>query len=452
MNRDIPFSFVRSGIEFVNLPWEKRYFNPGKTPLPQGLGRYDDEGIAGSARENRLMDGPVVNAGILLTRLDAYVVSGEQVYLDLAIRHAERMVQVAYEVEDALYFPYMYQWNLHAFEDYSMDPPWFSGMAQGYLLSSFSRLYEVTGDDRYLDFATKTFNSFLQPRGDNPVWTTDLEAGEYLWFEEYARNTGPSDRAFNGHIYAIWGLHDYWMATSDSRAEALADGGLTALMHFLDKWRFPGGQSFYCLNHRERSASYHAVHTEQLVYLFSITADPLFLKLADLFIDDYPYLIYQTALHPAIHVEAGTYSLHRSGGLDSEEVVEVTFDEPVELAWDVRGVIRGERLASARCIDGPHRLVWFPEQPLKIWTAGKVDSLVWHQPLTLTINIDWGGRLWDYDAETDQLNEAEPDTSIGAHVVSDQRAKLNGQHCYRIAGGPGDGLWIARDDVEIVLS
>jgi hypothetical protein len=446
---DIPFSFARSGIKFVDLPWEKRYFNPGKTPSPQGLGRYDDEGIAGSAREDRVMDGPVVNAGILLTRLDAYVVSGEQVYLDLAIRHAERMALIAYESGDAIYFPYMYEWNLHNFVDAAMEVPWFSGMAQGYMLSAYSRLYEVTGNERYLDLATKTFNSFLQLRGDDPYWTTDLEEGRFLWFEEYARNNGPSDRAFNGHLYATWGLHDYWMVTRDERAVELVDGGLTSILHFLDKWRFPGGQSFYCLNHRQRTASYHGVHAGQLAYVFDITGTPIFLQLADLFIDDYPILIYHGAANPTIHVEPGTYSLPRAGSLEEEERVELTFDDPVDLPWDVRGVIRGERVASVRCNEEPYKYIWFSEIPGKIWTAGKVDASSWYQPLALTPTEAWDGTLWNYDEASDRLTEADESLEIDADLVSNGRAKLNGLHCYRIAGGAADGLWIARDHVRI---
>jgi hypothetical protein len=446
---DIPFSFARSGIKLVDLPWEKRYFNPGKTPFPQGAGRYDDEGIAGAAREGRVMDHPVVSAGILLTRLDAYVVSGDQVYLDLAIRHAEQAALAAYTSGDAIYFPYPFDWDLHSFVEFPMEVPWFSGMAQGYMLSAYSRLYDVTRDERYLDYATRTFNSFLRPKGDDPYWTVDLEGGEYLWFEEYARNDGPSDRAFNGHIYATWGLHDYWMLTRDERAVALVDGGLTSILHFLDKWRFPGGQSFYCLTHRERTATYHGVHAGQLAYVFDITGAPVFVQLADLFIDDYPILITNGAANPTIHVESGTYSLPLAEGLTEEQRVELTFDEPVDLPWDVRGVMRGERVASVRCPEDPYRHIWFSEIPGKIWTAGKVDSLAWYQPLGLTPSESWDGTLWSYHEATDRLTPVDESIEFEVPLIASGRAKLNGRHCYQITGGAADGLWIARDDVRI---
>lgn len=446
----IPFDFARSGFTFVDLPWENRYFNPGKTPFPQGLGRYDDEGVAGSARENRVMDGPVVNAGILLTRLDAYVVSGDQVYLDLAIRHAERLALIGHESGGAIYFPYMYEWNLHAFHDFDMEVPWFSGMAQGYMLSAYSRLYEVTGLERYLDLAIKTFNSFLRLPGEDEYWTIDLEEGQYLWFEEYARNNGPSDRAFNGHMYATWGLHDYWMATGDERAVAIVDGGLTAILHFLDKWRAPGWQSFYCLTHRERTASYHAVHTEQLAYVYSITGAPIFLQLADLFLDDYPVLIFQSIQNPTIHIEPGTYTFPKGGSLEEEERVELSFDEAIDISWDVRGVLRGTLDTSVRSNEDPYRLIWFTEIPFQVWTSGKVDVLVWHQPAAIAPTQGWDGKLYSYDDAADRLVAVNDQVQLEAQIVSNERAKLNGLHCYRISAGAAEGLWIARDHVRII--
>jgi len=445
----IPFSFARSGITLVDLPWERRYFNPGRTPFPQGAGRYDDEGIAGAAREGRGMDHPVVSAGILLTRLDAYVVSGEQVDLDLAIRHAEQAALTAHASGDAIYFPYPFGWDLHSFVEFPMEVPWFSGMAQGYMLSAFIRLFDVTGDERYRDLATKTFNSFLRLKGTDPYWTVDLEDGQFLWFEEYARNNGPSDRAFNGHIYATWGLHDYWMITRDERAEALVDGGLTSILHFLDKWRFPGGQSFYCLTHRERTATYHGVHAGQLAYVFDITGAPIFIQLADLFIDDYHILITNGAANPTIHVEPGVYSLPRGEGLVEEERIDVTIAEALDLSWDVRGVMRGERVASVRCNEEPYQNIWFSEIPGKIWTAGKADALSWYQPLRLMPSETWDGILWSYDEAADRLTGVEESLEIEIPLVASGRAKLNGRHCYQVTGGAADGLWIARDHVRI---
>lgn len=446
----IPFQFARSGMRLLHVPWEHRYFNPGKTPFPQGAGRYDDEGVTGAAREGRVMDGPVVNAGILSTRLDAYVVSGEQVYLDLAIRHAERLALIGYESGGALYYPYMYEWNLHAFKQFDMEVPWFSGMAQGYILGCFSRLYDVTGNERYLELAHKTFNSFLRLPAVDGFWTTQLIDGAYLWFEEYARNNGPSDRAFNGHIYATWGLHDYWLSTRDGRAEALVDGGLTSLLHFLDRWRSPGAQSFYCLTHRERTATYHSVHTEQLAYLYSITGEPIFLQIADVFIDDYPITVFPRPQNPAIHVEPGTYTFSRRDGLVEENRVDVTVDEAIDITWDVRGVMRGYRNAAARSDEDPYRNIWFTDIPFKVWTAGKVDAIAWHQPLALTPNRDWDGVLYTYDVGTDRLVPVEQGVGLQTPLESYERAKLNGLHCYHITGGSADGLWIARDHVGIV--
>lgn len=239
------------------------------------------------------------------------------------------------------------------------------------------------------------------------------------------------------------------MLTRDERAVALVDGGLTSILHFLDKWRFPGGQSFYCLTHRERTATYHGVHAGQLAYVFDITGMPLFIQLADLFIDDYPILTRHVAANPTIHVEPGTYSLPVGGGLAEEQRVELTFDEPVDLEWDVRGVMRGERVASARCTEEQYINVWFSEIPGSVWTAGKADSLSWYQPLNLVPLETWHGTLWAYDETTDRLTPVDESVGFDVPLVTSGRAKLNGRHCYQVSGGAADGLWIARDDVRI---
>jgi len=47
--------------------------------------------------------------------------------------------------------------------------PWYSGMAQGLAISLFSRLSVVTGEARWRQAATATFDSLLIPPSDTAL-------------------------------------------------------------------------------------------------------------------------------------------------------------------------------------------------------------------------------------------------------------------------------------------
>ena len=64
----------------------------------------------------------------------------------------------AYEVDSALYFRYPFMC-----ERYSriLNPPWFSSIAQGFILAALIKLYQITGGLQYLDMVRKTYKSFI---------------------------------------------------------------------------------------------------------------------------------------------------------------------------------------------------------------------------------------------------------------------------------------------------
>ena len=128
-----------------------------------------------------------------------YQAKGDQIWLDRAVRHAERLAEIRTERDGAWWFPYLFPWTYY---QRTMTVPWWSGMAQGQALSLFVRLYEETGDGRWSVAADKTWQSFLQPRSAAEPWSTMVD-GDSLWFEEYAGNQPPL-LVLNGQIFAIF--------------------------------------------------------------------------------------------------------------------------------------------------------------------------------------------------------------------------------------------------------
>lgn len=176
---------------------------------------------------------------------------------------------------------YQYDWDW-TYLDRTLTAPWWSGMAQGEALTVFSRLAQIQPDHEIWRVAAdRTFDSFLQRgSGNTQPWSTVIDNG-YLWFEEYAGNQPPL-LVMNGHVFAIFGLFEYWLLTSDARAATYIDRGATAILSAMPVIRAEGAVSLYC-SQRDycrsaewQNATYHPIHIQQLNALGRITGAPEF--------------------------------------------------------------------------------------------------------------------------------------------------------------------------------
>ncbi|MDR1633842.1 MAG: D-glucuronyl C5-epimerase family protein [Bifidobacteriaceae bacterium] len=205
--------------------------------------------------------------------------TGQQLWLDLARASALKVLDGKTASDDAWYYPYPYKWEKAEF-GYGLDPPWYSAMAQGEALSVFTQLAREYPDEAIWEqAASATFESFLQPVSADRPWVTDVVDG-YVWFEEYA---GPEPiEVFNGHVFALFGIYEYALATGDQRAIDLFDGGTTTALAAIEQIRLPGEVSLYCVQPQRcveqkwQSQNYQAIHIAQLEMLAAITGDQAF--------------------------------------------------------------------------------------------------------------------------------------------------------------------------------
>jgi len=161
-------------------------------------------------------------------------------------------------------------------------------MAQGIALSLASRLYRDTGQTPYLAAADLLFGSFRHlGRGPGP-WVTYVDAGGYLWLEEYPEAGARPDHTANGFNYAVFGLYDYWAVTRDPAALRILRASLTTMRHYVEQYRIPGSFSRYCLSHGDPQPKYHRIVTGQLAYLYRMSGDEWFLTMSRLFAEDHP--------------------------------------------------------------------------------------------------------------------------------------------------------------------
>ena len=165
--------------------------------------------------------------------------------------------------------------------------PWYSAMNQGAALSLFLRLYAVTGEQRWRSAADATFTTFVQRRSAKRPWVVFVPRRydrRYLWFEEYAKN--PPTQVLNGHVYALFGVYEYALASGSAAAAIVFNGGATTVRHQLNRFRVRGGISYYSLRVHAQYPSYHCLHIGMLKLLARMTGDSWFAREATLFAAD----------------------------------------------------------------------------------------------------------------------------------------------------------------------
>ncbi len=169
---------------------------------------------------------------------------------------------------------------------YALEAPWFSGLAQGYVLGALVELARSTGEPAHRERAARAFESFLCLRGEPgqaEPWVSFVDEYDYLWFEEYAQARDPQPRVINGHIGALEGLHAYHRFTGDERAATLLRCGATTIHRYAGDFRRPGETLRYCLGLPD-GHDYGPVRAIlQQEWLHALTGEEFFGRMARLF-------------------------------------------------------------------------------------------------------------------------------------------------------------------------
>jgi len=222
-----------------------------------------------------------------LRLINAYKNTKEKKYLNLARIKADRIIQEAIFYNNIPYYPYVFDFKFQGKDQGEMKAPWFSGMAQGRVLSLFILLYDVTKEKKYLEYADNTFETLtvLREQKKEAPWLTYIDDRGYFWIEEYPIDSHPRN-VLNGFITASLGLYDYYSITK--KGENHLNQALQTVEHYLPKYRNPGNKSFYDLKHKNTCSNmYHRLHIKQLNMLYKITNDPYFQEMSDIFYKDH---------------------------------------------------------------------------------------------------------------------------------------------------------------------
>jgi len=158
--------------------------------------------------------------------------------------------------------------------------PWHSGLAQGQGISVLVRAHAMTEEEGYRECAEEAMRSLMAPVSEGgTLWTWEDEG---VWVEEYL--VDPPTHILNGHVWALWGVWDFALATGDEAAKRLFDTAIITLKQRLADYD-TGYWSLYELSGTKlpmlASPFYHRLHIAQLRGLHRITGDAVFDEYAD---------------------------------------------------------------------------------------------------------------------------------------------------------------------------
>ncbi|MFI6228638.1 D-glucuronyl C5-epimerase family protein [Micromonospora echinospora] len=286
------------------------------TPAPvEDPGLHDAQGVRMFSFNGQLWDHPVGQAQWGLQNVTAYVDTGNPLFLNRAKANAQRNIDRKVVSRDAWFYPYDFDLSRCTGRPI-LNAPWYSGMSQGQLLSLFVRLHEITGEMKWREAADMTFASLAM--GPDPVgpWASWVDSAGYLWLEEYPDSPGiAGERVMNGHIFAIYGVYDYWRITNSTDVAAILDGAITTVRQYMpDPIRNPRWASNYSIGCNDPHLKYHVVHTEQSLKLYEMTHVSLHATNAYLLRSDYP----SPPVSGTVRFSAGThvgYTFNSSGAI-----------------------------------------------------------------------------------------------------------------------------------------
>lgn len=290
---------------------------------------FDDEGVRLNKRGGEWQDNPVTQSQYGMLLLAGYRANGWEENLTAAIANGRRIHANGEDHDGKTYFPYGFRMPLFGRDDMVLDPPWYSGMAQGQVLQFYSQLFQATGDSFWQDAAAGVFVSFEDVMNTDLPWWVNVDENANLWFEEYPFD--PEQHVFNGHVFAIAGVYEYWRATGNEWAAQLTKGAIRTILDRKDDFRVEGHQSRYALGQPVQHDTYHTVHINQLLFLYAVTQDDRFAQTADDFADDSDLL----SGGGTLSLPAGEYNtpqpVNASSLLTMAEDTTTVFDDPTVL-------------------------------------------------------------------------------------------------------------------------
>lgn len=467
----LPFEFQKAGYQIAPdlpeamRPWRNRATTWANANLSSGDYHLNADGVYMKyTADGKSYDHPVGQIQFGLGCITSYRVETDPTrkaaFLKRARAQADRLIAKRVETRGAWYFPYPFDFTHAEHSGVVYKAPWYSGMAQGEAISLFAQLAAledgISADDRalYRTAADGAFASLLRADNTNP-WVVNKDKAGYLWIQEYPFKTaGTGDYTYNGMIFAMFGVWDYFQLTGNELAAQLYDGACTTIARYFTLLRNPRWFSYYCQTHRIPANTYQHHHITLWQQLNWQTNSSVFAHQLDMLIEDVPPGVKSGSV---IAIAAGTHTLYKldtktDGSwvkakadkiLSSKKVV---FARSTQAPIDVRRRIQGAGVWY-RISAGAYKGYWIGEAYPKAFVRGEHVTVTYKVPRTLTIAANASAEAISFGTNgvagtLKTLKYSSPHT-----LQFDRRAIVNGRSMVRVTSEELAGYWIPANQV-----
>ncbi|MFG3494101.1 D-glucuronyl C5-epimerase family protein [Streptomyces sp. NPDC047928] len=448
MPTTLPFSFKKGGYRFVReVPDDKQPWRDLLVPRTD-TGLHDAEGVRMfKAADGKIYNHPVAQLQYGLSNLNTWRRTNDVFYLDRAKAQAKRLIETRVEARGAWYFPYPFDYSGGSHTSVRYQAPWYSGMAQGEALSFFAQLAlvddpSITEEERaqYRAGADGAFGSMLRGPEAKP-WVVSKDSAGYLWIQEYPGATPEtSDFTYNGFLFAMLGLWDYFLLTQNPLAEELFDGSMATIYAYFPPIRNKGWQSFYCTAHRIPNEKYHNIHVELLRQLQWLSSHPKAAYLSDVLMDDYPTPKLPVA--GSVALAAGTHTLYKfssTGAITSTK--KLTLNSASSAPTKTRIRIKGRGvfyLITAGAASG-----WYIQESWpKVFLKGQWITSAYMPLRKATFPAGVSITCYKFGTNGSAAGTRTVKFASASNAPFDVRAVVNGRTMVRISAGSLTGYWV----------
>lgn len=201
-----------------------------------------------------------------LANWNAFLLTKDKKYHDAFIEWADLFVRTQHDGK--------WEWSFDL-PSRNLKTPWISGLTQSLGVSLLLRAYQSTHNERYLQAAIKAFQWLKRPISSGGV---AILGDGGTWFEEYPDAGNPS-HVLNGHMWALFGIWDYFRVTGDPTAKKMFEDGTRVIKTNIDKYDV-GYWVVYAQTNRVDNVkgNYMAFIIQQLKVLYAISGDSFFDK------------------------------------------------------------------------------------------------------------------------------------------------------------------------------
>ncbi|MEU6488433.1 D-glucuronyl C5-epimerase family protein [Streptomyces sp. NPDC046887] len=480
----LPFEFKTSGFKIVSdlpeslRPWRNRPTSWANVTPPvtdkyhlnaQGVYMYYKP-VGTSTKPGPVgYDHPVGQIQFGLGCISSYRTEKDAtkkaLFLKRAKDQANRLITKRVVTRGAWYFPYPWDYTHTEHGGVSYKAPWYSGMSQGEAISLFAQLAGLDGiteQERtlYTNAANGAFASLL--RGDNGYpWVVNKDKAGYLWIQEYPfKSPGTGDYTYNGMVFAMFGLWDYYLLTGNELAAKLYDGACTTMTRYFSLLRNPRWFSFYCQTHRIPATTYHHHHITLWTQLHWHTNSPVFANQLDALIDDFPSPVLPagakiaigSGTHTLYTIDAaadGSYYHDKKTGKGQDKILsskKVNFARATQAPVNQRRRIKGAGIWY-RISEGAYKGMWIGEAWPNVFLRGEYVVTTYRIPRTLTVAANAAVTAYKFGADGVTGTTMPLGSGSEQSFTFDRRAVVNGRAMCRISAGAMAGHWVPANQV-----